>query len=1125
MKNASSIVSSIPERLCYALQDSEQRFEWNHVGRRRAFRNLAGFPFSMIEWHKTSANRIDKKTKEPLGPLPWAPGIKDGKLVNARIKENIFFGLMLKNALDTALKFGLSTFVKSMTVGYNQNSDFRFITHTSGDLLTLAFAASEADEQTVEYFNSIKAAHDSPMHDLLTNAADANTLMMRFVSGELPPTSENLSKLGRYLGAMSHLCELHAGLPPPPSSIQPASEEDLRRLQQNLSTQAAQSLMHQAPEQIISQIYDAHRKLRPSEPLRYALTAKKITTAKEAALYFATLSALVTDGAIGISSEIYRPQDELFLTPKEALKTCEVVQRVMDRADHRWPDGETLIQMANDTKRQLWFLMPKLDRMMAFADLHYADIEGLLTDKTQQPVENQLAHITEEAGRWTKHIQTAPETPKAKKLPKSERFADSYYEPDIKPFALSQRPQARHEMWKLFGRGIPNYILQMPINYFARRIVGDKKTAAWVTWYQLATMPVSESFIGVTAYEEMRKPVHNAVAYGARMSEFLTAALATADNLDPEFRNSYREVTSHDGYRQLTARYESVLTKPPHELTPDDHRLLAQYFSELAVLSGDMGNHIYRWLTGNRAAGFDTFKQHTTDIIMKGATTLSDAMVALSLIRFMRDVADDQVLSLEYVDPKEMVLDARALQKLAEEALDVAQKHGLALAGTMITSKDGKQFMVGAEGVEPGQLVVWEEKAGRFRAAGKEDILAYVNDMLEEIRGKLLVEKWLEVTQGSLSERYLRTLEESLLGDLTLPPLPTVVPASSPNGRNSTIAYLPPEKLVTETAKASWPKRMKEHFFRPELMHEIRQLRNRQAFVSLFSQPVKMLESVLRGDVTKFWDERAWKSAAFNGIAITFATSYGSLILREMTTFKGQEARDAARDASATLTNIIRASLAAQPDLVARLRSATGLNPELATVDPSLALEHAAAILSKPASERSKEEQFYVERFAEIQVAPVIAGALGSLQAAIPQETRGMSSVLMALLTQKVERPEQAVIVLALADAVLEDSREHFNVIRFQNEKDTLLNVRQTIELASVINDTARRRNLTPESMTGEQLVAYAGEIQKTLLAELSASQSARIDVPRMEQMTQSKLAIYLRQRESAATQYQGNTI
>lgn len=1077
-----SVLEQIPDSLHFAWSDPEQRFEWNTMTRRRVFRNLCNYPVAMGEW----------KLRDPSKPLfPSLSG--DGKSPDTlvgHLQSNVFTGLLFKNALDAGVKFGLASFVKTATLGYHQNDQWRRLIACGDELLALSHTARLSDPSAQAQASLYAASAETPLRRLYEYSQEAGMALARFASGDLVMTDDNIRTLRATLESMALLCEQKAGIPAAQAAaVTASSPHAVRRIEEvarDVQTEAGRLTLAHAPEALMPRVYAAHGRPRPSDHIRAVLTSATLATPAQAELFLSTLSALVTDGAFELETEEFRPKEGPSLNASESMKIAKVIEGTLNRRQiqlNRDAQGNALIRdlptdimikvagrpallaaeevtaLANEVKAQLGFLGPRIDRMLAYADMHYADIDGLLGQGVMRT--DRLARHERQRTAMAQPLAAVQNVPTAAPV---AAMPSDYYKTKSPGLDYVMRDQARHEMWKLYGRSLPTYLWQVPVNLAQRMILkkGDKFLEnAKVVGYQAAVYPVSESFAGVAAFEASRLGTYATVNHSRRMDEFLAAAVNTARNADPAFQAEWEAVHASDIMQKLAARYESVLTKPEAQRTAEDYAQLAKYFHESAAQVNALHAKAYAMVSGGRG-DFDGFKEHTLKVLSEGAKTTPDALKVLSLVRFIREVADEQILSMEFVDPTEVVADRAHLDAIANHALKMAERHGFAVSGQAFAQDGAMRLARARDGRDkPGELLVRTADGG-FRLATKDELIAYANELVAFLRSKdgLDVPRLFDVTVGRLSDSYMHRLEDEIMQSARLP---GAAPKASQQIPSAIIEAAPLHPLKTRPFQLSPVKGVMEHIFRPEAMHEMAKLRDRQFFVSLFGFPVKLVENLLseKGFETfrKAFTGSSLLSTAFKAVADTLTASYGSVAARELALLPHQHLLATSQEASDVLRSAIGAAGRAAPDMRERFIAATGLHPLLGRPEVSGELKRMADVLALPPEKRGEEERTMLQHSAAHVGHALIEGTLTALTGphakALPAMRTSTREQLITMLEKPAQDMPQAVMLLAAVDALVSVESQAIGVLRYQGVSHRMLGNKPLDTLVNYIADRA----------------------------------------------------------------------
>lgn len=1072
-----SLLGAVPAGVHHAWSDPEEQFEWNIMTRRRTFRNLCTLPGEFYSWAITNS----AKGKKPLFPDLTTDYANPGKFIDS----SLFTGIIFKQALDIGAKFGLSSFARTATLGYQRSERFRELLGGADELLALAQTAALVDPAAAEQAAALNHTESSPLHSLYAHSQRAGHVLAQFAQGTLPVTAENLALLEQSLESMAQICDAKSGL-----QRSRAGE----KLAASLDQPAGEAMIAHQPQSVMPALYEAHNIPRPSEPVRKVLSAAKLTSPQDAARYLATLSAVISDAAFELETDIYRPRDQLFITASQARDMATTVSRLMSRHQlqlNHGPQGAPLradlpahamlkatphgfdlpaaadiLALANETKAQLAPLNPLLDRMLAFADAHYAKVNGLLAhgtlsfDKPTAPAPTALA-------RTTPTTTIAPAS-----LRQSAAMPQSYYANESPGLSFVVREQARHEMWKLYGRSLPTYLYQAPINLIERLILpntkgkwefnskivaSETKAAGWMAFYY----PLAESFGGVATYEATRLGLHETVQQAKQMDNFLAGAVAAAQAADPAFAQGLEALRSKDDLAGITRRYHDVLSKPAAQWTEAESQRAAGYFHDLAQAAKDMALPALQLLAPH-ATSLDDVKNHCHDILMQGARSVPDAMQLFTLLRFVQEVADDQILSLEYVDPKEQVVTTESLKRITSHVMQLMQKQGFALVGQPFV-EDGHQYRV-ACGELPAGTLVQRNSYGSFNPLSPQDIVGFANQVGNYLRSPEGVDipKLFALSKGQLSDQYVPRLEQELLHHATLPALPKgALPQAEPAAQPVAPASLH-DAIRKKPAQHAYWQEFKQHVTRPEAVDEMSKLRDRYLFVSLFGFPVKIATNILRGDFDKIgtaFGKWSLASTGFAAVANTLAPSYGAVAMREIASMPGQLLISDAGDAGAILTAAIGSAGVVDAQIKSRFAASSGINPLLGNTALNHALEAAAPILCKPDDARSAADQQTLEAFVQQQGDAL----LGTTLAALHGSARQASSNLTETLSRPARTVEEAVERLAWVQALVQVESRSVNVLRYEGVSHRIIDDKGLATLVHHINNRAYTEGFSPQ--------------------------------------------------------------
>ncbi|MFW0778250.1 MAG: hypothetical protein ACN2B6_11110 [Rickettsiales bacterium] len=1034
-------LTSIPDRLSYGWHAPEQRFEWIHLTRRRLFRNLANIPGELIGWSITTKAR----GKKPL--LPDFSGDTSYSNPGQLIDSSLLTGILFKQVLDISAKFGLSTYVKTTVAGYNRNEDYKGLMASAASLRNIAIEAVQSDPNLQEWAQQLAERDDGALLKLSRHNEQASQIMMDLAQGQLLPTQENLDVLQTQMQAMSELADQKAGLISRPATTHPAPDHP------------AYHLLEQHKPQLAADIrYGKHE--RPSQHIRDVLKANRLNDAKEAVIYLATLSGLVADGAVDISSELFTLKDDDFFTAKDARKVRHAMEGI--------PKNRGVVAIANHLKSQLRDVEKRIEPLLAYADLHYADID-------QQLIRN-APHDT----------QTSVSVPPHQKPPtgaNTARPTQPYYSPNQVGLEYIVRDEAKHEMVKLYSRSLPNYLYQAPINLverlilpnakgkweFNRNIVGGElKAASWMALYN----PVAESFGGVSLYEATRLDIHRAAEAGKRMDAFMAAAVRSAEQADPDFKHQMRALTSNHQYQSIIDQHRDILNKPAQERTHDDYLAISKMMRSLQNHAEKAEEQTRVLMTGSNDES--SLKQHVANVLTNGAKTTADALMVFTLTRFLEEAAAGDILSYEYVDPDAMVMDREALRRVSNSVLATAERRGLMIAGESI-DEHGKRIRVGErEAISAGTLVR-KTPQGQFVALTNEEFIGFANDVVKTIGQDqaALVQKFLTASRGMLSDKMIHDAERSILEQFQ-PEQKTPDTQTTPSFAHKVML----EKATAHpTARPTIKERM-DYVTRAESVHEMTQLRNRYLAVAMFGFPVKIVTNILRGDFNKIsaaFGKWSLASAGFAAVANTLAPSYGAVAMKEAAAAGNIKLKQETEQADAHIQAAIHQLGASSPAMRDRLITSLGVNPllgseraieQLALADPISALDNVAgAFIDHTATALAGSPQ------------PILSG-----KAAKPAE------LLASIMRLPEGNAANAALKLAALSSILQHEKRYIDVLRFEGISARILDNKRLKEVVNRIEDRFYTEGDKVKTADPAYITAIADDLARSALPVIEAT-------------------------------------
>ena len=587
--------------LSYPFTDPQQRFEIRHQTERSLAAQFAMIPVSAIS-NRIMDERVAKKSFE---------------FAAYEYLENVF----------TRTTF--ADIIRSWTLLYGRDQTFK---HAIGVADRLHVALSRSQEADGGAFaGTVHEGYVSPLHDLKAHGDEAANLIGDLVRGERPATPQELGTLQRHLQGMAIMASQQGTLLR--QSMEPFARTD-----------PAQST--------------------PADLLRHALTTKKIDGLKEAQLILALMPCLITHGITQLGRVDFIPQEQRFLTPKQAQTLAEASEVLMTKhlPANQTVTPERVIACAERMQRALHSVAgPQMQRILSYADQHFEEVERQF--ETTQP------KASEPSSRWK------PTPPKPEQL-----FAERKTGPQWMRHMVGLgrgveltiqnlgRPEAKHEMAKLFGRQFAIQLSNLPVNAISDYILtaGSKvkrpilKKELWA----LAANPITRSYLS-TPIRELTK-TGNALTQETLdgIDRVLEAGIAQATDVSASYRQTL--ALSNQAAKQVQAEVppeirqavQDALALPQAQWGQTQYDALSAYYDALRQSAEKVEQRI--------AQPFLSEGKELEASLAQGIQGVDNVEHAAANLALLRSVLkrDAKILhSLEYVPPEEHYLTRQALGK------------------------------------------------------------------------------------------------------------------------------------------------------------------------------------------------------------------------------------------------------------------------------------------------------------------------------------------------------------------------------------------------------------------------------------------------------------------------------
>lgn len=456
-----SVLDQWQDRWEFAAYNHEQRFQTALVTKRRLFNAILNYPLTQIQ------NRLLR------------PDLHFDPKTGEKLKKGIEFDAAAWRFIDdVVIGAGGGQFVRSYLFAYGNNRDFRAVHNASRALEGFGMAAEVYDTSPLSLSDEIKAGRDSAIYGLVNHSAEASDLLDQFVHGRLDISPSNVAKLQKHLESMAKLCEERAEL---------KKWRDALRDPENLRKE----------REVVGEGQE-----RASGYIRDVMHLEKIETPRQAQILSGFVSALMVDAAKPLGTEMYIPQDDIFMPAEDAVKLSEFIAKQME---HR---GFVANVSLNGTKPRPFPDLPEGVMIRALRDektgevvdhgrlteaesLSFANaLHGFVKNELGSKVENLLRYVDKNFDEIENSLARSKENPIPEPIPiwkKGEPHTKPPVEERIRqvwekgrslnPFRMLQdvtlvaktavrhvtRPEAMYENNKLFGRAISGQLVSYPV--------------------------------------------------------------------------------------------------------------------------------------------------------------------------------------------------------------------------------------------------------------------------------------------------------------------------------------------------------------------------------------------------------------------------------------------------------------------------------------------------------------------------------------------------------------------------------------------------------------------------------------------------------------------------------------
>lgn len=1042
-----SIWQGLKDRWEFAVQDKEQRFQTKLVTRRQFYNGLLSYPSNYIQ------NRL-------LRPDLPVKGLFDRAAAWSFVDK---------------LVFGTSAgqIARSMTRGYERNELY---TRAKDAATGLSGMALTLDAQSGEKLSDeIARGRGSVLNDMFNQSAEAGHTLEQFIAGKLPITPTNLEKLNMVFSGMAELAGKRA---------------ELLQSYQGLAQKPALAGEH-----------------KPADYIREVISKERLETPRDGQLFLGFVATLLADSAVPYSSEIFIPQEEVFLTPEQNSELSKAISARMKELGYRvnsaeegqplpapqQPEGILLsasnqplppaeaLAFANELHGQLMGLAKdKIDGLLNFADERFADIENQFLPQKIQESSFALTRPVIDVQSSAPMQATGLGNPM---LDKAGLESGSSLSRDAgRALAASRsflsRPHLKTEISKLFGRSVSNQVLAFPVNVFDEmlrnffrtskegkpkagfdilrdRLRGETQTemAALMDMPTLKNNLKSRGFrivaqsliasVGVTYSQE-----------GSRIASAL--ATHTAEKTKPILHAAIargQELVPEMAERMAAAgkphpAFQAVLEKPQYKgkIAP----LLAQ---DMATLAAD---------------DFQLMAQFFHEVSGATVQMASEVLSPFQPGQGRQQIQHmDEVAARLFAQPIDSVPDAMMALAFAQGFMQMSKDNIEMLdyvdpQGVIFKPKELKQLGYFIEDETKRLNLSVRDENGQPRLyegnepASAKTLVEFGNRVAAKTNEAVSIPMVLASMRGEFRDNVVRHMEDALFDGIHFETAPEAA-AQQPAAAVDPVLLQPwcesakrPDKKTFSVIRERWKD--------PEIRHEKKKLHDRMegevrtgAFSTLIQKSLQHQNSVFdRGNLTyTAWAIFAYPTVYGKGI-INVREAWDEALFHKRS--KMDDANLAVDYAAAALRTISQIN----PETEQELSQRTGSNLPLEELQNSKTYGDIARITAKAQAERSPQEMAALENYFQKNGDMLLqraGGTLASLDTSRPQETFTQS--ITRVVSGSVGNLTDAAIALSFLASTIHSDATALDKQSYVDPKTILLDRKALAELSGFMDDQA----------------------------------------------------------------------
>lgn len=1024
--------AELRDRLQFATTDHEQRFETQLVGGRALYTQILTYPSTIIQ---NAILRPDlAKAKKDAGKSSW------------------FNGAAAYNFADKWLFQGVGgQVVRSVSTGYAKHEHYLNARNAADRLVDLA-STVEAQDTSPALSQQILAGKQSVLGELFSHSQEAGQLLEQFISGKLPITPTNLTRLNTTFAALAELSHNRAEM------------------------LDAYSALAQSPAPA-----EGHR---PADYIREVVGKPQLETLRDAQIFLGFTASLLADSALPFSSEIYVPQDEVFLSQEQNKALAKAISTRLDQLglgkDGGAPQADSILSFANELHSEL--MQAKgvdIHRLLDFADKRFNDIE------------NNLAH--QSAAEQTR-VQLAPQIQAASK---GERIiANERHSLHVDGLGRNvgrvigaeakflTRSHMGTEIKKLYGRLLANQIMAFPVNVLEEVLRNFFKTSQdgqpkagfdamldkargrptemtqlfdgnafknnlLANGYRMVMQPLIGAQGTVLLQEGSRLGAALAVDTSKRTSPLLAAAirsgqqhvpqvaqrLETAGGLHPALTTLLRQP---EYTQRILPLLQGDAAKP---LQADDYRLLAQFFEDMGKASVSVAEEVLSpFQSGSAPQQIESMDQVVERIFNKPVDNIPDAMIALAFAESFIQNSRDKIEMIEYVDPDGVMLKPDALKELSYFIEDEATRLGLKTTG------------------EAGQSLLQQNG----QPASKEAIVSLAESVMQKLNDCVSLPLLLGSMKGSLREDIVHGMEEKLFDGTAFETGASAPAIAAPASADAALTTPWAEKV--QRPKYNALTNINARWKHPEVAHERQKLFDRLGGSKLIGATSTVIYKSLQHG-TKTLDRGNLVVAAWTYFAHPSIYGKGIVQIREAgeeILFHKRSTLNDANHAVDLAGAAIHAAGLADPALQTRLDAFSSSNLHLDTLEAEAQYHDIARLASKPRAERSPQDDQVMEAYYQQsgdKLLQVAGGLLSSLGGDARKETFG--EAVERVTSQPVSTLPDAVIGLSFLASVIHQNAHYLDKMTYTDPQDITLDKKALQTLGGYMADQSYAAGFT----------------------------------------------------------------